>query len=213
VDFSNFGFVSPIQGGRYRLQAGPILGSANYASVLADLRRYLRSEHVTFALRGLHIGNYGAQQGDVFSSEYLGYSYAPGFVRGYSFRSFDASECTFSREGSCPAFDRLQGTRIALASAEVRLPLLGTSRYGLINFSYLPTELSVFTDAGLAWTTEEAPSLKWRRRTDERVPVVSVGTLARVNLFGALVVEVFYAYPFQRPDKGGHWGLQLVPGW
>lgn len=213
VDFSNFGFVSPIQGGRYRLQVGPILGSANYATVLGDVRRYMRRGPVTFAVRGLHIGNYGAEQGDVFSSEFLGYSYAPGFVRGYSFRSFDSSECTFSLEGSCPAFDRLQGTRIALASAEVRLPLLGTSQYGLITFPYLPTELALFTDVGLAWTAEDAPHLKWERRSDDRVPVVSVGASTRVNLFGAIVMELFYAYPFQRPDKGGHLGLQLVPGW
>lgn len=213
VDFSNFGFVSPIQGGRYRLQVGPVLGSANYVTVLGDARRYVRRGLVTMAVRGLHIGNYGAAQGDVFSSEYLGYSYAPGFVRGYSFRSFDPSECTFTEQGSCPAFDRLEGTRIALASAEVRFPLLGTSQYGLIDFPYLPTELAVFADAGLAWTDEEAPVIKWARRTDERVPVVSVGASTRVNLFGALVMEVFYAYPFQRPDKRGHWGLQLVPGW
>ena len=213
VDYSYFGFVSPIQGGRYRLQVGPILGSANYATVLGDVRRYLRTGPVTFAVRGLHIGNYGAQQGDVFSSEYLGYSYAPGFIRGYSFRSFDSSECTFTERGDCPAFDRLQGTRIALASAEVRVPLLGTSQYGLIDFPYLPTELTLFTDAGLAWTAEEAPVLAWARRTDDRVPVVSAGMSTRVNLFGAIVMELFYAYPFQRPDKGGHLGLQLVPGW
>jgi hypothetical protein len=55
--------------------------------------------------------------------------------------------------------------------------------------------------------------LAWARRTDDRVPVVSAGMSTRVNLFGAIVMELFYAYPFQRPDKGGHLGLQLVPGW
>jgi hypothetical protein len=34
-----------------------------------------------------------------------------------------------------------------------------------------------------------------------------------MNLFGAAVVEVFYAYPFQRPEKGGFIGVGLVPGW
>jgi hypothetical protein len=34
-----------------------------------------------------------------------------------------------------------------------------------------------------------------------------------MNLFGYLVLETYYAYPFQRPEKGGHFGLQLNPGW
>ena len=34
-----------------------------------------------------------------------------------------------------------------------------------------------------------------------------------MNLFGALVLEIYSAYPFQRPAKGAHLGLQLQPGW
>jgi hypothetical protein len=45
------------------------------------------------------------------------------------------------------------------------------------------------------------------------VPVFSTGISARMNLFGYLVLETYYAYPFQRPEKGGHFGLQLNPGW
>jgi hypothetical protein len=36
---------------------------------------------------------------------------------------------------------------------------------------------------------------------------------ARANLFGYAVVEVYYAHPFQRPDKSWVLGFQLAPGW
>jgi len=109
--------------------------------------------------------------------------------------------------------DRLYGTRAALVSAEVRLPLFGTEQFGLINFPYLPTELALFADAGLAWTAEESPVVRFDRDTSDRVPVTSLGASARVNLLGALVFELYYAYPFQRPGKGAHFGLLLTPGW
>lgn len=212
-DYSNFGFTSPVQGGRYRFQVTPLIGTSSFVSVLGDYRRYFFQKPFTFAVRGLHVGNYGAKLNELFGAQYLGYTYYPGFVRGYSFNSFEPSECTPTEGKSCPEFQRLQGTRIALTSAEIRIPFLGTHEFGLINFPYLPTELTLFTDAGLAWTAEEAPVLKFDRRTTERVPVVSVGASARVNLLGYLVFEIFYAYPFQRPEKGGHFGLQLMPGW
>jgi hypothetical protein len=43
--------------------------------------------------------------------------------------------------------------------------------------------------------------------------VFSAGVSARVNILGFMVFETYYAYPFQRPDKGGHFGFQIAPGW
>ncbi len=209
-DFSAFGYTSPVKGGRSRLQVTPLIGSETFVSVMADYRRYFYTKPVTVAVRGLHVGNYGAREDDVFGREYLGAPYYAGFVRGYSFNSFDASECSTA---DCPEYDRLFGTRLALASAEVRVPLMGSEAFGLINFPYLPTELSLFADAGLAWSEESSPVFAFSRNSSERVPVFSVGASTRFNLFGALVFEVFYAYPFQRPEKGGHFGLQFAPGW
>jgi hypothetical protein len=34
-----------------------------------------------------------------------------------------------------------------------------------------------------------------------------------VNLFGFFIGEVYYALPFQRPEKGAHFGFVLSPGW
>jgi len=42
---------------------------------------------------------------------------------------------------------------------------------------------------------------------------VSVGASARVNVLGYLVAEIYYAYPFQRPERGAHFGFNLQPGW
>ena len=210
-DYTFFGFTSPVSGGRFRLEASPMIGSASYVAVRADYRRYHFLNPVTFAWRALHIGNYGAEENDIFASQYLGYWYYPAFVRGYSFTSFEPGEC--SGMDGCPEMDRLYGTRAALVSAEVRLPLFGTEQFGLINFPYLPTELALFADAGLAWTAEESPVVRFDRDTSDRVPVTSLGASARVNLLGALVFELYYAYPFQRPGKGAHFGLLLTPGW
>lgn len=213
-DYSFFGFTSPVSGGRYRFQVSPLIGSNTFFAVLGDYRRYHFFNPVTFAWRGLHIGNYGAGEDDLFARQYLGYWYYPAFVRGYSINSFDPQvDCTPTEAGNCAEAERLVGTHAALASAEFRLPLLGTEQYGLINFPYLPTELAVFADAGVTWTSDDPPVLEFRRTSTERIPVVSVGASARVNLLGALVFEVYYAYPFQRPNRGAHFGMTFAPGW
>ena len=46
-----------------------------------------------------------------------------------------------------------------------------------------------------------------------RIPVVSAGVSARVNLLGYAVIEAYAARPFQRPGKSWVYGLQLAPGW
>jgi hypothetical protein len=43
---------------------------------------------------------------------------------------------------------------MAIGSAEVRVPLLGPEVLGLSTFQYVPTDLVLFADAGVAWTSE-----------------------------------------------------------
>jgi len=208
-DNSYFGYTSPIAGTRYRLEVSPRLGSLRFGTLLADWRRYIFEEPFTLALRGLHYGRYGADaDSDRLTPLFLGENT---LVRGYSIGSFRVSEC--SGNSDCPEFDRLIGSRLAVANIELRVPLFGSPRYGLINIPMLPVELSAFVDAGAAWTSEEGVSFDFARRSTERIPVFSTGLSARVNLFGYAVLEAYYAYPFQRPDRGWHWGFQLAPGW
>jgi outer membrane protein assembly factor BamA len=105
------------------------------------------------------------------------------------------------------------GHRIAVANLEVRVPFIGTDQFGLINLPYVPMELVAFTDVGVAWD-DEHPVDSWSFDTtsNARVPLFSSGVGARFNLLGIMILEAYYAYPFQRPD-GWHWGFNIAPGW
>ncbi len=214
-DNTYYGYTSPVRGERYRFEVGGTAGSLKFGTLLLDYRRYFFANPVTFALRGYHYGRYGGDaESDLLTPLFLGY---PNNVRGYESSTFDNSECT---GGDCPEFQRLLGSRIALASAEVRVPLFGTRGYGLIDFPFFPIDLALFTDGGVAWSSGAGADIRFAERTTARVPVFSSGICARVNLFGYLVAEFFYAYPFQRPDAGKaagkdrwQWGFQISPGW
>ncbi len=211
-DYSFFGFTSPIAGGRYRFEVGPTFGGVNFVNVLADYRRYFFASPVTFAFRAVHVGRYG--NGSEDQRLYPMYVGDPQLVRGYEFDNFKQQECIGGSDAStCPAFDRLIGSRIGVANFEIRIPLLGTEQLGLINFPYVATEIAPFVDAGVAWTAEQSPTWEFARNSGARVPVFSTGISARMNILGYLVLEAYYAYPFQRPDKGGHFGFQIAPGW
>ena len=95
----------------------------------------------------------------------------------------------------------------------MRVPLFGTPRFGLINFPYLPTEIFTFADAGFAFNDFSEVKFDFVRSGGQRVPVFAVGFGARFNLFGFVILEAYRAYPFQRPEKGPHWGFSLAPGW
>jgi hypothetical protein len=209
-DNSFFGFTSPVRGWRFRYEVEPNFGSLTFANALADHRQYLFRSPFTLALRGLHFGRYGPDSDtNRLQPLFLGY---PTLVRGYGLGTFEGQECPVGRE-DCPVFDRLVGSRLAVVNAELRVPLLGTADFGLIEFPFLPTELNLFADAGVAWRSGQGPELRFERDTMDRVPVFSVGASARMNLFGYVIVEVFRAYPLQRPDRGGHFGFHIAPGW
>ena len=220
-DNAFFGFVSPIRGQRYRFEVGHTLGSIDYTTVVADYRRYFQpSLNLTIGLRALHYGRYGLRSSDSSFSLFGGSPINPLFlgyetlVRGYAYESIEIEECSGGNINlACPAVDRLLGNRIGVTSLEMRIPLLGVEQYGLINFPFVPTELVFFTDAGLAWDSDRSPVLEWSRSGTERVPVVASGVSARFSVLGILILEAYYAYPWQRPVKGWHWGFQLAPGW
>jgi Tol biopolymer transport system component len=212
-DSSFFGFTSPINGSRSRFEYSPTFGTLHYQTVLADYRRYQFLNPVTVAFRALHVGRYGSDSGsDRLNPLFLGYE---SLVRGYRSGSFQVSECPFGE--NCAVFDRLEGSRIGVVNLEVRIPVLGTKNYGLFNFPYIPTELSGFVDGGVAWWQDDPQGmdleLKWARSAEGRIPVFSTGVAARFNILGALILQGYYAYPFQRPERGGHFGLFISPGW
>ena len=92
--------------------------------------------------------------------------------------------------------------------------IIVTDQFGLINLPYIPMELIAFTDVGVAWD-DENPVDFWgfSDSPTERIPLFASGVGARFNLLGMFILEAYYAYPYQRPDKGWHWGFNLAPGW
>ncbi|GMV07579.1 MAG: peptidase S9 [Gemmatimonadota bacterium] len=219
-DNSYFGFVSPVRGGRYRVEVQQTWGTTDFTTLTFDWRRYFSPQrNLTFGMRGMHYGRYGLTPEEnnkdgfgLLRPVFLGYET---LVRGYAYESFTSGECASgaTEEDSCPAFNRLFGQRIGVANVEFRIPFIGVEEYGLINFPFLPTELVFFTDAGVAWDADNPVTLELSRSSSERVPVFSSGVSARVNLLGFMVLEAYYAYPWQRPEKGWHWGFSLAPGW
>lgn len=219
-DYSYQGFTSPIRGARYRFGVDGTTGSLTLATVTADARRYefIRPSFlptrvpVTLAVRAFHYGRYGGE--DATSGRlrplFIGYG---SLVRGYSYNSFDAA--AYQQYA-----DRLFGSKMAVASAEIRIPFLGVPQLGAFTFPYLPTELTLFADAGMAWgtiqefqLTQGEGDIEIGTPFSQQKPLFSVGTSARVNILGALVLEPYLAVPFSRDDKSVVFGLNFTPGW
>ncbi len=135
------------------------------------------------------------------------------FIRGYSINSFNFSQLTPTSQNNYPTFDRLIGSKIGVFNMEFRIPLLGSEQFGLINFPYVPTELSLFLDGGVAWTNSSKPVFKITEHSNQRIPVFSSGVAARFNILGYIVAQIYYAYPFQRPGDGWQFGFVISPGW
>jgi dipeptidyl aminopeptidase/acylaminoacyl peptidase len=242
-DNSSGAFTSPVIGGRYRLSFTPTFGSLLYQTGLADYRKYFFMRPLSLAVRGYHLGRYGRDAENTSNAllppMYLG---EETWIRGYGWGSFTGDECGTSAEiqasGRCPAIERMFGSRVMVANAELRIPLFGTPEFGLLNVPFLPTEISPFIDAGLSYTQDQKPVLKFARTDDnipaacaatpatqeeaqhvayygcaERIPVFSTGVSMRFNLFGYAIMEAYLAHPFQRPKKNWVWGFQLAPGW
>lgn len=205
-DTSVFGATSPLVGRRYRLEYSRQAGTLSYGGVLADYRNYFMPVRpFTFAVRGMHYGRYGSGAEDArLRPLFLGYQ---GLVRGYGYGSFDANECNSIDMNTCEAFDRLNGSRVAIGSAELRFPLLGLfSRKSF--YGPFPIEMALFADAGLAWDSSTKP----RFAGGERDWVRSAGVALRVNVLGYAIAEIDYVRPLDRSRRGWLWQFGLTPG-
>jgi outer membrane protein assembly factor BamA len=224
-------FTSPISGRRYRFEVAPTIGTVRFTAARADYRRYFFNRPTTLAFRGLHYGRYGRDADNPLqlSPMYLG---DETLIRGYGYTSIGNAECSAGGNATtrCPVFERLFGSRLAVFNAELRIPVFGTSSFGLINFPYLPLEVSPFFDAGMAWTADQSPDVRFDIYGNgstsctgstssvyspcaQRIPVFSTGISFRFNILGYMILETYVAKPFQRPTKGHVWGIQIAPGW
>jgi len=215
-DNSYAAFTSPVRGERFRLEAETSHGTVSFRTLIGDYRRYFNGGGpVTLAMRGLHLGRYGElrEVEDRIYPLFLGWET---FMRGYASNSFDyQTECAAESIGDTGCFvtDRLIGHRIGVLNAEIRLPITGIEEFGLINFPYLPIELTAFADVGVAWDRDRPATLKWSTTDTGRIPVASSGFSLRFNILGALILEWYHAYPWQRPGAGWVSGFHFAPGW
>lgn len=208
-------------------------GDYQFSAVTVDLRKYWRLKPVTLAARSYNYLRIG-KDGENLYPLYIGYPY---LIRGY-----EANSMYNSTSGSSGGFDinQLSGNKIAVFNLELRLPFTGPKRLSAIPSKFLFTDLNLFFDAGLAWNQGSKVVFKNQpennidpavdditgdpildqngnpiyTRTNQRVPAMSVGISLRVNVFGAFVLEPYYAIPFQRKDiSAGVFGLTFAPGW
>ena len=207
------GYTGPIFGRRYRFEVQPVVGSYRWIEYLADYRRYqpIIFNFLTVAVRGMSILSVGRDE-QAFP-KYIGY---PSFVRGYDREAVFANGCGSIIGGggrSCAA-PNLVGSRVALANAELRFPVIRRFELGVLPIALPPLDGLLFYDAGVAWNG----GMKVRfDRQDElndpnvRVPVTSYGVGLRLNFFNFAIVRWDYAIPLSRPERKGFWSWSLGP--
>jgi WD40 repeat protein len=205
-DTSLFGGTAPVSGRRFRAEIGGTVGGLSFWSPLLDFRQYYMPwPYLSFAGRMLHYGRYGEDAEDPRIGEvFVG---ASTLVRGYNSASFDVNECDDPSGLTCPVFDQLFGSRVAVANFEARVPLFGAR--GIVQTpSVPPIDIAAFYDAGVAWTRDEDPAVLGGTREFVR----SYGATLRVSFFGALVLQWNYAKPLDRPDQDWYWQFLIAPG-
>jgi hypothetical protein len=211
-DNALFGYTGPIFGQRYRFEYAPTIGSWRFSQITADYRRYDGLVGpVVFATRLLYFGRLGrdAQEFRIFAG-------STDLIRGNTSGSYRRHECLNANdaqaETGCAELDRLVGTQIGVASAEIRFPLL-TPQTGMPR-GFPPIEGALFYDIGLAW--DEHSTVKWSREAGDdpirvRTPLQTFGFSVRTNLFGFTVARLDYSIPQERKSVGGLWTLSLGP--
>jgi outer membrane protein assembly factor BamA len=113
----------------------------------------------------------------------------------------------------CAELDRLVGTQLAVATAEIRFPILSPA-FAFLPQGFPPIEGALFYDVGAVW--DDQSDLRWSRRsTDDvvnvRAPMQAFGASLRMNLFGFAIARLDYAVPQERRAVKGLWTFSLGP--
>ncbi len=212
VDNSVFGLTGPVSGTRYRIEAGRYFGAVDFFTTLADFRRYIQIRPATLAFRSYNYGRWGGSgENDLLTPLYIGY---PWMVRGYQRTDSYYSNAQTAGEGI--GYDNFFGSRIFVANAELRIPFTGPENISLIRSELFFTDLNFFIDGGLALDKGSRIAGDWfNPGPGEKAPVFSYGASLRINLFGYLVLEPYYAVPVRRGTGplNGTFGVNFTPGW
>jgi Tol biopolymer transport system component len=225
-DNSFFGLTSPLAGHRYRFSVEHFIGNDQYTGYLADIRKYFWAKPFSFAFRTTNYFRFEKEVNAVYPL-YIG---TMGFVRGLG--SIINPEVI---TGMGLEFRQLLGSKMMVGSFEWRIPFVGPKQLSLIGSNSIFMDLNFFFDAGVAFDDfshlRDGFQLAVAERDENgniirdgagnpvivvetRKPFIATvaGISARINLFGALIIEPYYAWPLQ---NGGiaNFGLNFIPGW
>ena len=209
-DNTLFGTTGPVIGRRMRFQASQNLGKLTFSDFLVDYRRYdpIIFNTLTFATRFLSSVSVGPDEG--FFPKYIG---RPDFIRGYDRANFNFVDCTsIIGGGQAPCNNtQLVGSRVAVANAELRFPIIRRFDVGS-NFGLPPLDGLIFYDAGLAWSKNQTAHLgrapAGNNPDINRYPLTSWGAGLRVNLFNLAILRWDYARPLEGGRKP-NWTFSL----
>lgn len=199
-DNSYFGLTSPLNGHRYRLNFSRSLGADNYYSITADYRKYMWMKPFSLAFRGMGLIRYDQSELNTSIPNYLGQM---GMIHGFDFFFNDPFNTTSNQLNP----DILLGQKALVGNVEVRIPFTGPKQLALIGSNAFFSDIVLFYDAGVAFENfSEAFD-------DNLAPLIMrAGGGLRINLFGALILEPYYAFAI-KGGTGGTFGLNIVPGW
>jgi len=210
-----FGLTAPMKGQRFRIGIQQFFGVNDLSSFTLDYRKYIYLKPITFAFKIAHYNRFGRDaeldytEGGVLPPLYLGYDF---FVRGYSYTAlFDSMVAS---NGQSLWYTDLMGSKMLLGNFEIRLPFTGPEGFAAVKSSVFFSDLNFFVDAGLIWNSYNEVSLH-KDDTDRNVryPIVSTGISTRINLFGQIIIQPYYAFPLSL-DTGSkaYFGLNFYPG-
>ncbi len=211
-DNTLFGLTAPVIGRRMRFSVSPAVGNLRWVEYLADYRRYDPVIFNTITIATRFLGSASVGRDELAFPKYVG---RPEYVRGYDKANFSGYECTgFIAGGASCATEQLVGSRVAVANAEIRFPIIRRFDLGSLPIGLPPVEGLVFYDAGLAWSRGQTVSLTKPSNYDftlQRFPLRSYGVGLRVNLFNLAILKWDYAKPLDQPGRKANWTFSLGP--
>jgi hypothetical protein len=209
-DNALFGYTGPIMGRRFRFQVTPTLGSFQWMEYLADYRRYdpVIFNFITIATR--FTSRLAVGRDELETPLYIG---RPELLRGYNRETCGQTVITGELDVNNCAAARLIGSRVAIANAEVRFPLIRQFYFAIIPFPLPPVDGLAFYDVGLAWSRGnqlESSQPSSGDVSNVRYPLRSYGVGVRVNLFNFALARWDYSIPLDT-DRKGFWTFSLGP--
>ncbi|WP_064196920.1 MULTISPECIES: LpqB family beta-propeller domain-containing protein [Emticicia] len=216
-DNTIFGTTAPIKGYRYRFEAGRYFGTTSYTNVLLDARKYQYLKPFTLAGRFLYNGRLNASNLNYLNQInplYLGFP--------WNMHGFYGGALQKQQSMGLITQEALQGEQLLVTNLEVRLPLTGSKKLALFDFTYIPSDLNFFFDSGMVWSSDKKIGTTNEYQTSNETsiklkvePRMMTGLSLRVNLMGYLIIEPYVALPiYNSKIHSAVSGINfLVPGW